>query len=381
MDNRWIPPPGGSTIDAMTASPPAGEPSADRGGLRRSEEWPAPPPAPPPPALPAWPAPPGWDAPPGWNPTPGWGYQAPLPGSGRFRAQRVGELLDAAFSLYRRNVRLIMAITAVVQVPLALFTFLVYELTGVGNATTRLQQLQTNGPLSPRQISDLGSTLVAVVAVSAAILLVQALIIQPIATAAMTRAVGDLYLDKPTSFYAAYRAVASRIRSVVAVALMLFGVGVGLVALTGGLMFAAVAGLGRGGVILWLVLVPGAIFAAIVLYTRWLFAAPAVVLEQLPARAAMQRSWRLVTGSTGRVFGITLLVGIITGILSAIVGGILAALTSVGNESVHLGLQQLAGLVVAVLIQPISYIVVVLLYYDLRIRREAFDIEMLASTL
>ena len=38
-------------------------------------------------------------------------------------------------------------------------------------------------------------------------------------------------------------------------------------------------------------------------------------------------------------------------------------------------------MIVAVLIQPISFIVVVLLYYDLRIRREAFDIEMLAATI
>ncbi len=44
-------------------------------------------------------------------------------------------------------------------------------------------------------------------------------------------------------------------------------------------------------------------------------------------------------------------------------------------------LTQLASLIVAVLIQPISFIVVVLLYYDLRIRREAFDIEMLAATI
>jgi hypothetical protein len=55
--------------------------------------------------------------------------------------------------------------------------------------------------------------------------------------------------------------------------------------------------------------------------------------------------------------------------------------TQFGDDTVHLVLNQLASLIVSVLIQPISFIVVVLLYYDLRIRREAFDIEMLAASL
>ena len=35
----------------------------------------------------------------------------------------------------------------------------------------------------------------------------------------------------------------------------------------------------------------------------------------------------------------------------------------------------------AVFVAPITYITLTLLYYDLRIRREAFDVEMLASAL
>jgi membrane-anchored glycerophosphoryl diester phosphodiesterase (GDPDase) len=123
------------------------------------------------------------------------------------------------------------------------------------------------------------------------------------------------------------------------------------------------------------------LFAVVFVYTRWLFAAPTVILEQLGPVAALRRSWRLVRGSTGRVFGITLLVGLITGILSGAVGALLSVVTQFGDDNVHLVLNQLATLIVSVLIQPISFIVVVLLYYDLRIRREAFDIEMLAASL
>jgi len=52
-------------------------------------------------------------------------------GSGRFRSMSVGEWLDATFTLYRRNFALIASISAVVQIPYALLTWLLFELTGV----------------------------------------------------------------------------------------------------------------------------------------------------------------------------------------------------------------------------------------------------------
>ena len=346
-----------------------------------------PPPPPPPPPPGGWPQAPGWAGPPGWQgpagPPPGWGWQPQpvLPGSGRFRAQAVGELLDSAFTLYRRNLRLILAITAVVQLPLAVFSYVVYQLTGITSATTRLQQLSANGTITSQQLSDVTSTFFALVAVVVGIALVQALVVQPIATAAMTRAVGDVYLDQPASLGGAYRAVGQRLGSVVAVSLLLFGFGILLFAVTLGLVIGAVAALGSGGAAVVIVVGPAAVFLLILIYTRWLFAAPIVMLERVGATAALRRSWQLVRGSTPRVFGITLLVGLITGILGAIVGAILNVITGFGDESVRLLLTQLASLIVAILIQPISFIVVVLLYYDMRIRREAFDIEMLAATI
>ncbi len=335
--------------------------------------------------VPPAPPPPGGGPPPGWQPggpPSGWAWQQPvLPGSGRFRAQAVGELLDSAFTLYRRNVKLILAITAVVQLPLALFSYLVYQLTGITSANTRLQQLSAGGTVTPQQLSNIGGTVAAVLGVVVGIALLQVLVVQPIATAAMTRAVGDIYLDKPTSVGAAYRAVGQRLAAVVGVSMMLFGVGVLLFGVAFGLVFGAVAAFGSSGAALLIIVVPAAVFVGILVYTRWLFAAPIVMLERVGALAALRRSWQLVRGSTPRVFGITLLVGLITGILSAIIAALLGVVTQFGDVNLQLILSQLARLVVAVLIQPISFIVVVLLYYDLRIRKEAFDIEMLAANI
>ena len=294
-------------------------------------------------------------------------------------------MLDSAFTLYRRNFRLLVAITAVVQVPLALFSYLAYQLTGYTAAASRLAQFNSQGPLTQQQLqqelADLRSPLITLLVTSFVLLVVQTLLLQPVATAAMTRAVGDVYLDKPTSVRAVYAAVGRRIGPVVGVAALLLLAGIGLAVVVVGLTLLAVLGLGQSGALLLIVIVPGAVFAMVVVYTRWLFAAPIVILEPLGPTAALRRSWALVRRSTGRVFGITILVGLITGILSAAVGAVLSVATQAGDENLRLILTQLASLLISVLIQPISFIVVVLLYYDTRIRREAFDIEMLAATL
>lgn len=343
--------------------------------------------SPPPPPPPAGPPAPPWGPPPPpaapWGQPPPWGWQAQptLPGSGRFRAQAVGELLDSAFTLYRRNLRLILSIAAIVQLPLALVSFLAYELTGISGTTARIQQLTGGTTLTPRQATDLLGSVAPAFVVLLVIALLQGLVVQPIATAAMTRAVSDLYLDRPAGVGPSYAAVAQRFWAVLGVALLLFAVGVGLFAGAFGIVVLAVLVLGPGGVAILVVVLPGAVVAAVIMYTRWLFAAVVVMLERAGPVNALRRSWRLVRGSTPRVFGITLLVGIITAILSAIVTALLSIATQVGDVTVRLVLSQLASLIVSVLVQPISFIVVVLVYYDLRIRREAFDIEMLASSL
>jgi len=119
--------------------------------------------------------------------------------------------LDSAFTLYRRNLGLILAITAVVQVPLALFSYVIYRLTGITSASARLRQLSANGTFTAQQLTDLRTAITTVLGVVLGIGLVQLLVIQPIATAAMTRAVGDVYIDQPATFGAAYRAVGHRI--------------------------------------------------------------------------------------------------------------------------------------------------------------------------
>src|SRR5487761_783476 len=113
------PPPSPPPVDA--GAPPPGWGSPPQGGGSPPPGWGSPPPG--------WGQPPAWGAPqPGWNP----GFMPSQVGSGRFRSMSVGEWLDATFTLYRRNFALIASISAVVQIPYALLTLVLYEVTGLG---------------------------------------------------------------------------------------------------------------------------------------------------------------------------------------------------------------------------------------------------------
>ena len=160
------------------------------------------------------------------------------------------------------------------------------------------------------------------------------------------------------------------------------------------LWFLVVAGLS-----VTLIGIPFALF----LGTRWgLFGMPAL-LEGCAARAALKRSSALVKGTWWRVFGITLALLLLWVMLSFILKstvGFVLILTGV-TEAVNLqemlrrmvippspaevgvlyyAIAAFTDSVAAILTLPILNIGSMLLYFDLRIRKEGFDIEMMVNT-
>lgn len=114
--------------------------------------------------------------------------------------------------------------------------------------------------------------------------------------------------------------------------------------------------------------------------------APAVlVLEERKVIDSLKRSWKLSKGSFWRLFGITILTGIITSFISQAVGTALLLVTGTfisGSYDVSFA-ALLATLVVNVITSTITVAftsaVIALLYIDLRMRREALDVELLAA--
>jgi YD repeat-containing protein len=109
---------------------------------------------------------------------------------------------------------------------------------------------------------------------------------------------------------------------------------------------------------------------------------PIVVLEDLASSFdAFGRSWELTRDARGKVFGTVAVTWLISQFLpQVVVQGLGNALGVAGNQSmqpVFVVVASLLGIVLA----PILPCALTLLYYDLRVRREAFDIQVLSEQL
>jgi hypothetical protein len=114
---------------------------------------------------------------------------------------------------------------------------------------------------------------------------------------------------------------------------------------------------------------------------------PAVVLERLGPGSAIARSWTLTRGSFWRLFGIKLLTYIIIFIAAFIIelpfglagGGVALSggFTRAASETTAFILITALGTIVAsTILDPMKCGVTVLLYVDLRMRREGLDLEL-----
>ena len=307
-------------------------------------------------------------------------------GSGRFRAMNLGELFDAAFSLYRRNFVLIAAISAIVQVPYAVVAYVLYQVANYAGLQNQLQNAQQSlsnpaQPLTQDQLQPILNALGPILLISGVLALISIFLVLPLAEAATTRAVSDRYLDRSASIGSSYRAALGRLGPLVLQSLILaLGIAVVLAAAFA-LTVGVAAALGGAGIPLIFLAWLAVAAVVIMVYVRTSLAAPAIVLERLSGWRGLVRSWNLVTGLFWRLLGIRLLLGLITGIISAIVVFILSFAGIGLDTNGRFILQEVASAFAAVFVSPITYIAVTLLYYDARIRKEGFDIEMLAQTL
>ncbi len=303
-------------------------------------------------------------------------------GSGRFRSLSVGEWLDATFTLYRRNFALIASISAVVQIPYALLTWLLYSVTGLSAFVNSPLASLGSRTLTQAQTQQLLNSYLGVLAVSGGLLLLSALVILPLGEAATTRAVSDRYLDRKSTLRSAYGAAWHRLRSLISLILILVGAYVGCIAalVLLVLLFAAV-GAGALGAVLAIVAIIALIPAVLVVYVRSVVAVPAIVLERVSGWNGLKRSWSLMRGRFWPTLGRVLLLALITGIISSVVALIFELPGQAIDPNNTFIYNQVAGAIAAVFVGPISYIGITLLYYDVRIRKEGFDIEMLARSL
>jgi hypothetical protein len=247
--------------------------------------------------------------------------------------RRIGELLSAALQLYRRHWRTLMAIAAVVVVPLTLVQY------GIGH------WFRTNG----QQLHDPAEVSTSFWAVASASLLAAlvGLLLYQVLTGAITRTIATEVAGQDLGVEQSYRFGFARLGPILVVSIL-----VGLATLLGLIVF----------------IIPG-----IYIGVRLAVSTQALVVEDKRGTEAMRRSWELVGGHWWHA-AFTLLVA---GLITAVVNAVITAPFSAGAWLV----QGVAAAVATIVTLPFGALVGVLLYLDLRARKEPLDLDTLKANL
>ena len=260
----------------------------------------------------------------------------------------IGEILDVGIKAYLRNAKTLIGLAAVVVVPFQILSAIVLLSVVPDANSVPGGTFDTTNSTSTDTAATLGAN---------ATLTITGFLVGLLVTAACLKAVSDIYLDRPAEFGGSLRFAVRRLGPLFWMNIVM---GVGLLA-----GFAALV-------------VPG-----IWLYVAWSVATPALLIENLRGRRALGRSYRLVKGRWWRVAGVLLVANILVIFVAGVVQGVLVgvALSGSGSVLVAVTVVSLAAAISSVLTQPFHAAVVTVLYYDLRVRREGYDIALLAEQL
>jgi len=249
----------------------------------------------------------------------------------RFEAMTTGVLLDRAFRLYGGNFSLMLGITAAAYVPYYAAMLLIKAGAG-GNAG------------SP------GRTIATILSEVLFIILWASLAL-PIATGAGTYAISERYLgNEVTIGQALNRAVKSLWTLSVA-------------------QFAVVLWVFLGFMLL---IVPGILWSL-----SYALVVPVVLVEGRKAAPSLRRSCELVKDNRWKVFAVLLIVSALQWLLGFGVGSLSRLFLTLESGSGSLMRWTLEN-VAMIFLTPLGIIADILLYYDFRIRKEGFDLEMLS---
>jgi hypothetical protein len=290
----------------------------------------------------------------------------------------LGELLDRAFTLYRRHFwRLvgIMAIPSCLFIPIRFFV-----LRSNGNPFLRSKA----PPQAHASMVSFGS-------------LFLIWVIYSLAQGAVTYAAADLYLGRTSTVRGALSKIRRCFWKIIG---LIFNVGIrvfGLMfliilcgAIGGGLLAAILyggsMGVGKFGAFLILGLVILGLGLGFWFSLRYMVSMPAMLLEDIKGRVAIRRSVELSRGRRGSLF-VAVLLGVVVSYAAAIAFQgpfyLAIALTNIrGQLPTWLALaMSVSSTLGGAMAGPVLMIVIVLYYYDLRIRKEGFDLQLMMASL
>lgn len=251
----------------------------------------------------------------------------------------VGEILDVAIKVYRaRFVDLFKAVAVVVS-PLFLLGAVV-QLSASDN-TRRVAG-------EPVDAGDIWTFVAGVFLVA-----VLGFVASQVASAASFRIVSGTYLDENPTWRESLRFAASKLSSLLWLSVVMA-------------FFLVLAFLA--------LIIPGFYFAI-----AWTVATPVLLFEGLRGSRALRRSRELVRGRWWPTLAVIFLSTMFTAIVQSIFGGLFFAAVRDADSDAAVALANAAtNIAASVLTTPFTAAVIAVVYFDLRVRKEGFDLELLA---
>jgi hypothetical protein len=264
--------------------------------------------------------------------------------NGDLRPLGIGEILDAGIKLFLRHWRpLVLSVVGLI-LPVQILSALV-------TASVAPEQFDLTSDESGVEEGEEAEFLIGqgIIALLSAISIL-------LATAVCFKAVADAYLGVEPDWRRSLRFAVRRLGGLLGVAIL------------GGLLVALAT---------IALVVPG-----IWLFVMYSVAVPALLLERIGAWSALRRSFRLVRGRWWPTAGALLVGYLLIGIIGALVTGVIMVVPSlVAEDNTLVGAlgSVVGGTVGSVLTTPYSAAVVTLLYFDLRVRKEGLDLQLIAE--
>ena len=355
--------------DPHNWQPPGGDPDSPSPRVPRYGEYAAP--TPPPPPVPG--------APGGWAPP-------PKPGLIPLRPLGFGTLLWAPFQVLRRNPKATFGSALLVQGAVMLSTLVI-----VGAVTFIVLGRLANAPAGERDTLTAGS--VAAIILSALVPVVLTIIGSALLQGIIVVEVARATLGEKLTLRGLWRSARGRLWALVAWTLLLTLAVVVALAVAAGVVTVLVI-LGGAwqvvGIVVGVLAVLGLIVVGAWLYIRVSLVPSLIVLERLPIRAAVRRSWSLTIGYFWRTFGVQFLVAAIVNVISQIVTTPLSllfgfatslidpngALDSYLPSVILYVLLLFIALVMGAIAAVVQSATTALIYIDMRMRKEGLDLEL-----
>jgi hypothetical protein len=256
----------------------------------------------------------------------------------QLRPLGIGEILDVAMKIVWRNAGTLVRVVIFVVLPVQIVSTVI-SLSASPSADTGVSG------------NDLAAALVGIGAAG-----ILSFLGSTLASGACFRAIAGAYLAHRTGWRDSIRYALQRLHSILWVTIL-----VGVVTVIGFI----------------LCIIPG-----IYLGVGFALAIPVLLTEDARGGRALSRSRELVRGNWWRVFAVVALGYLLSGILSGAIEGVVAGLTTVSTtpDSVVSALVNIvAGTVSSVITTPFVAAFLTVLYFDLRVRKEAFDLQLLAE--